>query len=63
MTTMQYILLILVLMIAPGLVILGISCLPESLRKKFKEKPHRATFLIIGIISVILLFLYQKVSS
>lgn len=63
MTTMQYIWLFVVLMIAPGLIILGISCLPESLRKKFKEKPNRATFFILGIISVILLFLYQKVSS
>ncbi|MGL4348120.1 MAG: hypothetical protein ACRCSV_01490 [Chlamydiales bacterium] len=62
MTTMQYIFLILVLMVVPGLAILCISCLPESIRKKFKEKPNRATFFIIGVISVILLFLYQKAS-
>lgn len=63
MTTMQYIFLIVVLMVVPGLTILCISYLPESFRKKFEKKPNRATFFIIGIISIILLLLYQKVSS
>lgn len=63
MTTMQYIFLIAVLMIVPGLTIFGISYLPRSFRKKMEKKPHKATFFIIGIISVILLLLYQKISS
>lgn len=63
MTTMQYIFLIVVLMVVPGLTILCISYLPESFRKKFEKNPNRATFFIIGIISVILLLLYQKASS
>lgn len=62
MTTLQYLIVLIVLIITPGLVILGISYLPKNLRQKFQEKPNKATFFIIGIISIILLFLslYQS---
>ncbi len=63
MTTLQYIILLIVLMVTPGLVILCISYLPENLRRKFQEKPNKATFFILGIISVILLFLSLYQSS
>lgn len=63
MTTLQYVIVLVVLMVTPGLTILCISYLPKNLRQKFEEKPNKATFFIIGIISVILLVVSLVQSS